>query len=125
MLLTLGMFSVAIFLAVVAKAVFYLPSKLRPKQENSEEGFFNRASGRSAGGGCGGGAPDAEEPPIVIPTDPVQALQRILAENENDLYRTLGASRTATPEELKKLFRRQSLMVHPDKNKHKVRGEEK
>jgi hypothetical protein len=58
--------------------------------------------------------------PIEIPSDPAEALARIMKSDEQDLYKILGASSTATPEEMKKLFRRQSLMVHPDKNKHKV-----
>eukprot|EP00047_Mylnosiga_fluctuans_P014578 m.39682 g.39682 ORF g.39682 m.39682 type:complete len:236 (-) comp5572_c0_seq2:699-1406(-) len=61
----------------------------------------------------------APEAFIDIPADSEQAVLRIMSVEETHFYHIIGAPRAATGDELKKHFRRQSLLVHPDKNKHK------
>ncbi len=62
--------------------------------------------------------------PIVIPTDPSAAVERIMAIDEEDFYLVLGVPSASSADELKRVFRKQSLLVHPDKNRsHHVRKE--
>jgi hypothetical protein len=59
---------------------------------------------------------------ITMPSDPSEAVIRIMKCDEEDFYGILAASSECAQDDLKKLFRRQSLLVHPDKNTHKVRN---
>ncbi|UKL14472.1 DnaJ C-terminal domain-containing protein [Dissulfurimicrobium hydrothermale] len=46
-------------------------------------------------------------------------------ENAKDYYKVLGVSKTATPDEIKKAFRRLAMKYHPDKNKGDRAAEER
>ena len=123
------LFFVALMFTFIARAVVYLPSKLRPRRQEDDEyddgDFFKRF--RQARDGSRNKMRRAsqnrpEDPPIVIPVDPMLAVERIMREDEHNLYRIVGCTRSASVDDMKKLFRRQSLLIHPDKNNHKVRA---
>ncbi len=46
-------------------------------------------------------------------------------ESERDLYEILGVARNATPEEIKKAFRKKALQYHPDRNPGDAEAEKK
>ncbi len=87
----------------------FFPKKSVPEQAQSPSREHQRA-------------PDSASPrtPADLPSDPAAAVSRIMAAPETDLYAVLGGSRESSAEDLKRLFRRQSLLVHPDKNKSEV-----
>jgi len=54
--------------------------------------------------------------PIAVPADSATAIGRVLALDPKLLYHTLGVPWTATAEDMKRAYRRQSIRIHPDKN---------
>lgn len=49
----------------------------------------------------------------VVPGD--EAVERLLACKDKDMYSILGVARTSTEEEIKRHYRKQAMLVHPDK----------
>ena len=106
LVLLYALYKILIFLLKLAiKAFFFLPSLMQSSPRNGSATTTN--------------ADDNE--PITIPTDPQEAVLRIMSEREDLSYRILGATPASTGDEIKKLYRKQSLLIHPDKNKHTVR----
>ncbi|KAH3695773.1 uncharacterized protein LOC127862223 [Dreissena polymorpha] len=53
---------------------------------------------------------------IALPSTGDEAMQRLLACKGKDPYSILGLKATATDDDIKKYYRRQAVLVHPDKN---------
>ncbi|KAL3868971.1 hypothetical protein ACJMK2_041716 [Sinanodonta woodiana] len=53
---------------------------------------------------------------IVLPSTGEEAMQRLLACKGKDPYSILGLKASATDDDIKKYYRRQAVLVHPDKN---------
>lgn len=69
-------------------------------------------------------APEPPPPPlpgslqhnISLPTTGEEAMKRLLSCKGKDPYSILGVTSTCTDEEIKKYYKSQALLVHPDKN---------
>jgi hypothetical protein len=55
---------------------------------------------------------------IELPRTGDEAVKRLLACRDKDLYSILGVARNSTEEEIKKHYKKQAMLVHPDKNKN-------
>lgn len=54
---------------------------------------------------------------ISLPTTGEEAMKRLLACKGKDPYNILGVTQDCTDEDIKKYYKRQAFLVHPDKNK--------
>ncbi|XP_014663319.1 PREDICTED: uncharacterized protein LOC106806008 [Priapulus caudatus] len=54
---------------------------------------------------------------ITLPTTGEEAMRRLLTVRGRDTYTILGVTAAATQEEITKYYRRQAVLVHPDKNR--------
>ncbi|XP_076058246.1 uncharacterized protein LOC143035275 isoform X2 [Oratosquilla oratoria] len=54
---------------------------------------------------------------IGLPTTGEEAMKRLLACRGKDPYSILGVTRDANDDDIKKYYKRQAILVHPDKNK--------
>ncbi|KAB7504422.1 DnaJ-like protein subfamily C member 14, partial [Armadillidium nasatum] len=54
---------------------------------------------------------------IPLPTTGEEAMKRLLACRGKDPYSILGVTRDCTDDDIKKYYKRQAFLVHPDKNK--------
>lgn len=54
---------------------------------------------------------------ISLPTTGDEAMKRLLACKGKDPYSILGVTQECTDEDIKKYYKRQAFLVHPDKNK--------
>jgi hypothetical protein len=52
---------------------------------------------------------------IELPRTGDEAVKRLLACRDKDLYSILGVARNSTEEEIKKHYKKQAMLVHPDK----------
>ena len=54
---------------------------------------------------------------ITMPTTGDEAMKRLLACKGKDPYSILGVTPTCTDDDIKRYYKRQAVLVHPDKNK--------
>lgn len=54
---------------------------------------------------------------ISLPTTGDEAMKRLLACKGKDPYSILGVTHDCTDDDIKKYYKRQAFLVHPDKNK--------
>ena len=104
---------------------YYAPGDDDDDENNDDDdygmGFNSRfGAGTGIGGGAGAGAfgslpfqPPTE--PIPLATDSGEAVKRILACHEKDFYGILGLPMACAQEDIKRYYRKQTLLVHPDK----------
>lgn len=113
-----SMFSKVPFLSAIGSRVdkwfgnsrFAFWKRLKNKNEDKEESPTSWIKG-------------SLETNITLPSTGEEAMKRLLACKGKDPYSILGVTPTCTDDDIKKYYKRQAFLVHPDKN-HQPGAEE-
>ncbi|KAJ9594717.1 hypothetical protein L9F63_013991, partial [Diploptera punctata] len=85
-------------------------------QNNKKSSPGGKSSKGSNGVGLKDGLPLGLETNISLPSTGEEAMRRLLACKGKDPYSILGVTPTCTDDDIKKYYKRQAVLVHPDKN---------